>query len=182
MGYRLNGVKPVFSRIFLMTLTGWITSCTLYPRVVNYPFEPGGGGLNSPSAELTPQMSRRYIVFTSDRRGRQNIYLYDTQTRKRFDLPGLNALNAIASEPAISAEGRYIVFVATRGERSDIYFYNRETRQLKNLTQNLNAQVRHPTISANGTVIAFESSARGQWDILLYNRYGQPLNVPTSSQ
>ncbi|MGB3514065.1 MAG: Tol biopolymer transporter periplasmic protein [Microcoleaceae cyanobacterium] len=155
-----------------------LNSCVGYPRLLNYPFVPGDLGLNTPAAELTPQITQRYIVFSSDRRGRQNIYLYDTLNRKLIDLPRLNSLDTIATEPAISANSRYIVFAATRQGRSNIILYDRETNQLRNLTANLQSDVRKPTISSDGSTIAFESSANGQWDILVYNKYGNPLNIP----
>ena len=155
-----------------------LNSCVGYPRLVNYPFVSGGQGLNSPAAELTPQVTQEYIVFSSDRRGRQDIYLYDKINRKLVDLPGLNSLDMLATDPAISANGRYIVFAGTRQGKSNIILYDRETNQLRNLTTNLQSDVRNPTISADGRIIAFESSANGQWDIVVYNRDGNPLNIP----
>jgi Tol biopolymer transport system component len=153
--------------VSFLVLAGLLGGCG--PSLVSFPFDPGGRSLNSPYAELKPRLAGRYIVFSSDRRGSQDIYLYDTVTRSFIDLPGLNAID----------NGRYIVFEGIREERSGIYLYDRETRQLRNLTENLRAAVRNPTISADGNTIAFESSARGQWDVALYNRNGQPLNVPT---
>lgn len=155
-----------------------LTSCVGYPSLVNYPFDPGGRSLNSSAAELTPQVTRQYIVFTSDRRGRQDIYLYDTINKQLLNLPGLNALDAIASHPSISGDGRYIVFASSRDGKSNIVIYDREIAQLRNLTANLQAEVRNPSISADGKTIAFESAANGQWDILVYDRFGQPLELP----
>ena len=166
--------------IFLpsFALASLLSSCTGYPHLLSFPFDPGGRSLNSPASQLTPKIAGRYIVFTSDRRGSQDVYLFDTVDGRLIDLPGLNQLNAIASDPAISQNGRYIVFTAVRQGRSGIFLYDRETTQLRNLTAELQAEFRHPTISADGSTIAFESSANGQWDILVYDRTGQPLNVP----
>ncbi|EAW35876.1 hypothetical protein [Lyngbya sp. PCC 8106] len=159
-----------------------LTSCVGSPRLIKYPVDTHEMSLNSPAAEFDAQITDRYIVFASDRRGRQDIYLYDRQEQALIDLPGLNRLDMIASAPLISREGQYIAFQGTRGKQSDIYLYNRETRQLRNLTQNLQAEVRNPTMSGEGGMIAFESSVNGQWDILVYNRYGQPLNLPLIPQ
>lgn len=148
--------------------------------LVAFPFDPGGRSLNSPFAELKPRLVGRYLVFTSDRRGSQDIYLFDTVTRSLIDLPGINAIDMVASSPAISDNGRYIVFAGSREGRTGIYLYDRDIRQLRNLTENLRAEVRNPTISADGNTIAFESSSNGQWDIALYNRAGQPLNFQTT--
>ncbi len=161
-----------------IALLGLLSGCGSSPRLLNYPFDPGGRSLNSLASQSNPKIAGRYIVFTSDRRGSQDVYLFDTVDGQLIDLPGLNQFNAIASDPAVSADGRYIVFAASREGRSGIFIYDRETRQLRNLTSNLPAEVRHPTISANGSTIAFESSANGQWDILVYDRSGEPLNVP----
>jgi len=164
---------------WLILFTAGLLSGCAGPRLVNFPYDPGGRSLNSQFAEQNPAIAGRYIVFTSDRRNSQDIYLYDTVTRNLIETPGLNAIDMIESNPAISDNGRYIVFTGTREGRSGIYLYDRDTRQLRNLTENLRAQVRNPTISADGNAIAFESSANGQWDILIYNRFGQPLTSIT---
>ncbi len=165
-----------------IAIASLLTSCTGSVRLLDYPFDPAGRSLNSRSSELTPNVAGRYIVFISDRRGSQDVYLYDATSRNLIDLPGLNALDAIASHPAVSEDGQTIVFAATRQGRTGIYLYNRETRQLRNLTENLQAEVRNPTISADGSTIAFESSENGQWDIVVYDRSGKPLDLPTSPQ
>lgn len=177
-----NHVKRCFFSIIFMAIATTLSSCGAYPTIVSFPFDPGGRSLNSPAEELMPQVSGRYIVFISDRRGSQDVYLFDIQTRSLIDLPGLNSLDVVASHPAVSENGRYIVFAAIRQGRSGIYLYDRENRQLRNLTENIQAEVRNPTISGDGSIIAFESSANGQWDILLCDRFGQPLNVPTNPQ
>ncbi|MCL6434164.1 MAG: Tol biopolymer transporter periplasmic protein [Leptolyngbyaceae cyanobacterium HOT.MB2.61] len=156
-------------------LTSLLHGC-VGPRLISFPYDPGGRSLNSPYAESNPKIAGRYIVFISDRRGSQDVYLYDTVTRYLIELPGLNAIDMVAESPAISENGRFIVFVGNREGQSDIYFYDRDTRQLRNLTQNLKADVRNPSISADGNIIAFQSSETGQWDIVFYNRFGQPLN------
>jgi len=168
------------SKLLVIALAGLLSSCGGYPRLLSYPFDPGGRSLNSPASELSPQTTSRYIVFTSDRFGSQDVYLFDAVNRSLIDLPGLNSFDVIASDPDVSENGRFIVFTASRQGRLGIFFYDRETRQLRNLTANLQAEVRNPTISADGSRIAFESSANGQWDILVYDRFGRPLNVPTA--
>ncbi len=162
----------------MLALTGLLSGCVGYPRLLSYPFDPGGRSLNSSASELNPQISGRYIVFTSDRRGSQDVYMFDMVTRNLIDLPGLNSLDAIASHPSASDDGRYIVFAASRQGRSAIFLYDRETRQSRNLTADLQAEVRNPTISADASRISFESSFNGQWDLFVYDRSGQRLNIP----
>ncbi|MDJ0677460.1 MAG: Tol biopolymer transporter periplasmic protein [Calothrix sp. MO_167.B42] len=166
------------SNLILFTVIfGLLNGCVGYPRLLNSAFNPSGRSLNSPATELNPHISGRYIVFTSDRRGSQDIYLFDRLTRSLIDLPGLNSLDTIASHPTISEDGNYIVFINSRQGRSAVFLYDRQIRQSRNLTSNLPAEVRNPTISADGSRIAFESSVNGQWDILVYDRFGRPLNI-----
>jgi Tol biopolymer transport system component len=165
----------------LILFLGVVLGGCATPRVVNFPFDPSGRGLNSTAGEMTPAIAGRYIVFTSDRQGRQDIYLYDTVNRGLIDLPGLNALDMSEANPAVSENGRYIVFEGTRDGRSGIYLYDRDLRQSRNLTEAIKAQVRRPTISANGTAIAFETSSNGKWSIALVNRFGQPINAAPPS-
>jgi len=163
----------------VIVLISLLSGCTGYSGLVNYPFDPGGKSLNSPSSDLTPQIAGRYIAFTSDRSGRQNIYLFDTVAQKLVDLPLLNQLDAISAHPDVSNDGRYIVFSASRQGRTGIFLYDRQLRQSRNLTASLQAQVQNPTISNDGNTIAFEFSNNGQWDIVVYNRLGDRLNIPT---
>lgn len=167
-----------FVALTVLAIGSFLGGCT-GARLVNIPFDPGGRSLNSPFAEMNPAISGRFIAFSSDRRGSQDIYLYDMVDRRLIELPGLNAIDMITTHPVVSENGRFIAFAATRQGQSGIYLYDRDTRQLRNLTENLRAEVRNPSISADGNIIAFESSANGQWDILLYNRSGQPLNIQT---
>ena len=160
----------------LLILLCLLSSCSSYPRLVEFPFDAAGRELNSPASELTPQIAAKTIVFVSDRNGSQDIYLYDIQTRRLLALPGLNSLNEIASQPSISADGRYLVFAASVQGKSYIYLYDRETQQKRNLTPNLKAEVRNPAISADGSTVAFEVGSDGQWDIWVGDRSGQSLN------
>ena len=164
-----------FGWISILAITSLLSSCTSYPRLLNFPFDPGGRSLNSRASELTPEIASQYIVFVSDRNGSQDVYLYDAKNRRLIDLPGINSLNEIASHPSISEDGRYIVFRTSRQGRSRIYLYDRETQQKRNLTANIQAEVRNPTISADGSAIAFEVATDGQWDIWVYDRSGRPL-------
>ncbi len=173
----MEKLRLLFTIITTLSLGFSLQGCGGYPRVLNFPFDPGGRSLNSKSLELDPATTSPYIVLASDRNGSQDIYLFDMNTRQTILLPGLNALDEIASHPSISEDGRYIVFAVNRIGESDIYLYDRDLQQKRNLTSNLTQEVRHPTISADGSKIAFEVAENGQWDILLYNRAGRPINV-----
>lgn len=170
-----GSIKPAYGIALLMGSV-LLTSCGGYPRYLDFPFDAGGRGLNSPAEELTPQIASPYVVFISDRYSSQAVYLFDTQRRRLVDLPGLNSLDEIASHPAITEDGRYIVFCASRQGKSDIYLYDRETQQKRNLTASLNFETRNPTISADGDRIAFEIAQNGQWDIMVMDGSGTVLN------
>lgn len=163
---------------FIIAITSLLSGCTAGGSLLSFPFDPGGRGLNSPESELQPKIASRYIVFISDRRGSQDVYLFDAMQRVLIDLPGLNGLDMVTSNPSVTEDGNYIVFAGSRQGRSAIYLYDRTLRQLRNLTEYVQAEVRNPTISAEGGAIAYESSANGQWDIVICDKAGQPLNLP----
>lgn len=152
-----------------------LNSCGSYPRLLKFPIDRGGRGLNSLSSELTPQVTSSYIIFVSDRNGSQDVYLFDAQKRQLIDLPGLNSFDEVASHPSISEDGRYIVFATSRQGKSNIYLYDRQNQQKRSLTENLKAEVRNPMINADGDYITFEIAQDGQWDIMVYDRSGKPI-------
>jgi len=166
-------------RLLLLGLAFGLASCNNTAQLMEFPFDAGGRSLNSSAAELQPRIADRFLVFVSDRRGSQDIFLFDAVDRQLIDLPGLNSLDAIASHPDISEDGKYIVFQATRQGKSGVYLYDRQLFQVRNLTESLNTEVRSPVISANGGTIAFEAAINGTWHIYLVDRSGKPLDVPT---
>jgi Tol biopolymer transport system component len=163
--------------LLALILASGLAGCTGYPRLLGFPFDSGGRSLNSPTAEVQPSIGDRYIAFSSDRNGSQDIYLFDAQNRRLVELRGLNSLDEIATHPSISEDGRYLVFLGSRRGKSDIYLYDRQTEQKRNLTEGLEAEVRNPHLSANGERVAFEVAQEGQWDIWIYSRTGQRINT-----
>jgi Tol biopolymer transport system component len=99
-----NLIKNQKLKLFAIALAGFLSGCGGYPRLLSYPFDAGGRSLNSPASELTPKIAGRYIVFTSDRFGGQDVYLFDAADRNLINLPGLNSFDAIASHPDVSAK------------------------------------------------------------------------------
>jgi Tol biopolymer transport system component len=157
-------------------LTSLLTGCGGYPRLLSFPFDPGGRGLNSLASELNPQINSSYLVFISDRNGSPDVYLFDLNSRRLIDLPGLNALDEIASDPSISEDGRYLVFAGSRQGKTSIYLYDRDTQQKRSLSDNIQGIVRNPTISADGSAIAFEVATDGHWDLMISDRSGKTLD------
>ena len=129
-------------------------------------------GLNSVFTDSSPALSddARFVVFSSSRNGTNNIYLYDRDTRRLVELPGLNSDPASATQPDISGDGRYIVYVSSELGKSEVFVYDRETGVRQNISRRRPGDVRNPTISADGRYIAFESNGQGQWDIEIFDR------------
>ena len=175
MGVLVKLLKQ-YLRVLVIFSTILAGGCGGYPRLLKFPYDTGGRGLNSPTGELMPHISDANIVFVSDRNGSQDVYLFDADRRQLVELPGLNSLNAIASDPSISEDGRYIAFASSQLGISDIYLHDRETGLNLNLTKSLQAEVRRPNISSDGSAIAFEANRNGQWDILIYDRFGKAID------
>jgi hypothetical protein len=166
-----------FIRLAIAIVPLWLSGCSGYPRLLNFPFDAGGRSLNSRGADVEPHIAAPYLVFISDRNGSPDVYLFDAQARRLIDLPGLNSLDEVAAHPSISEDGRYIVYAASRQGKTNIYLFDRETVQKRNLSENLGANVRNPVINANGTAIAYEVARNGQWDIRVCDLQGNPLAI-----
>lgn len=177
--------------IFLITVitvngcqeTGYVTP----------PTQTLSASLNTRATEGNPSFSYdgRYLIVTSDRpRGggltpnlgsKVSIFLYDLQSRRLINLPGLNKPGSMQSQADISADGRYIVYVSEELGKTDIFVYDRLALKSENITKNFIGEVRHPTISGNGRFIAFEGNRSGQWDIEIYDRgLGTDLSLPSN--
>ncbi|MDB9493626.1 Tol biopolymer transporter periplasmic protein [Spirulina major CS-329] len=165
------GKKVWFCLLGLM-----LGGCQGYPRSLNLPYDAGGRGVNTPASELSPQMVGDYLILVSDRKGSQDVFLFDMAQRQLIDLPGLNSLDASVNDPTISEDGRYIAYLGSRLGLADIYVYDRDTGLTQNLTEGLQAEVRRPVISANGAAIAFEANEEGRWNIKIYDRQGNALD------
>ena len=89
-------------RLAVMVAAVGLTGC-MGGRLVRYPSDLNGANpssLNSGFAEKSPHLAGSYLVFVSDRRGSQDIYLYDLRSRQSLPLPGLNSLDTITSSPS----------------------------------------------------------------------------------
>lgn len=153
-----------------------LSSCSNYPRLLNFPFSDNNRSFNTRSAEFNPSISGEYITFVSDRNGSQDIYLFDARNRRLIDLPGLNAFDEVASNPSISEDGRYLVFSILAEGKSGLYLYDRTTQQKRLLIPQTKQEIRNPTISSNGEKIAFEIARNGQWDIVVTDIRGNVLD------
>jgi Tol biopolymer transport system component len=129
----------------------------------------------------------RFLAFTSNRKGGaglNDVYLYNRQTGKLVDLPGLNSKH-MDQQPALSADGNLVAFASDRPGGSggrDIYLYDRTTSKLLPLPGlNTAAHEYSPSLSPDGRFIAFVSErlgGEGERDIYLYDRKTQKV-LPT---
>lgn len=152
-----------------------LSSCSNYPRLLNFPFSDNNRSFNTPSAEFNASVSGNYITYVSDRNGSQDIYLFDAKNRRLIDLPGLNAFDEVASNPSISEDGRYLVFSLLAQGKSGLYLYDRTTQQKRLLIPQTKQEIRNPMISSNGEKIVFEIARNGQWDIVVTDIRGNVL-------
>lgn len=157
-----------------------LSGCVSGGRLLELPFDPGGRSLNSPYSDTHPAVSGRYVVSLSDRRGSQDLLLYDLQARTLIPIPGLNQWDVLIEDASVSEDGRWILFCALREGRSRLYLYSRDAQQSRELFPNWRASFRHPSLDARGQRLAFEVNVNGQWDIAVYDRNGQPLPIPTN--
>lgn len=164
-------LKPQLITLALTTILIGLSGCR-ESGYITPPTQTINATLNSPFAEGYSHFSHdgRYLIYTSDRRSKRSILLYDLQRRRLISLPGLNQPGSMQSQADISADGRYIVYVSEQLGKPDIFLYDRLAAKSKNLTKNFLGEVRNPTISGNGRFVAFEGNRSGQWDIEIYDR------------
>jgi len=71
----LNSV-PVKHSFCTRNRPSWVVEQLYWLPSLSYPFDPGAESQHS-GFRIKPQIAGRYIVFTSDRFGRQDVYLFD---------------------------------------------------------------------------------------------------------
>ena len=130
------------------------------------------GQLNSRYSEQQPALSGdgRYLAFLSNRRGRQELVLFDLQQNQPVSLPPLNRRGRLIESPSLSRSGRYLVYLVNERGRPHIELYDRQRQRRQILMLGTRSAIRHPSISTEGRYVAFEQSHNGQWDIQVLDR------------
>ena len=153
---------PTSAEIFIAPV-GDITSVQ---QVTNF----GSGAAASPTFSL----DGRYLVFSSDVDGDDEIYAYDLQTQQQSQL---TSNGDIDRDPHFSFDGRSIVFASNRGESSalDLYlirlsgvenpFQDRVVERLTETRSNSYA----PQWSPDNRQIAYADDQNGAGDIFVYD-------------
>ena len=162
-------LKPSLNILLGSAVIG-LSSCR-NGRYITPPTQGINATLNSTATESSPNFSYngRYLVYTSDRRSKRSVFLYDLQRRRLINLPGLNQPGSMQSQADISADGRYIVYASEQLGKTDIFLYDRQKSRSQNLTKNFLGEVRQPSISGDGRFVAFEGNRSGQWDVEIYD-------------
>lgn len=178
-----HGLHSNLSRLSLASLILVLSSCR-DSGYITPPTQAINFKLNSPAAEKYPSFSYggRYLVYTSDRNSKRSIFLYDLQSRRLINLPGLNQPGSMQSQADISADGRYIVYTSEQLGKTDIFLYDRQKYKSRNITKKLVGEVRRPSISGNGRFISFESNRFGQWDLEVFDLgLGVDISLPQNT-
>jgi Tol biopolymer transport system component len=152
--------------VFICLFLGFLTGCNLNSPTVST------GTLNSRYNDEKPALSGdgRWIAFVSNRRGSNQILLYDLQTKQYEALSGLYTGQEITDSPSLSQTGRYLAYVVIIEGRPVIALYDRIIARSELLSQNYRGWLRNPRISPDGRYLVFESARRGQWDVEVLDR------------
>jgi Tol biopolymer transport system component len=176
----LRAQRTVYSAILAnLILTSLIlTGCSPTPTT------PPDGPLNSRYQDSQPALSGdgRYLAMITDRRGIQELALYNLAQQRFEALPRLSQPQSALESPSLSRSARYIVYLTSDRGRPDIGLYDRSTQRSESLTLGYPSPIRNPSISPDGRYVSFETLRSGQWDIEVLDRGGQvSLDLPSGS-
>lgn len=134
----------------------------------------------APTVISPPTNLQGKIVFSSNRDGSNDIFVYDTITQITSRLtsdPGSD------SQPAISPNGRWIAFVSDRTGNNDIFVMNVDGTSQINITNDPNDD-QSPSWAPDSNLIAFQSNRQGNYEIYSIDKSGGGLvnltNFPTA--
>lgn len=146
------------------------------------PTQPPDGPLNSRHQESQPALSGdgRYLALITDRRGIQELVLYNLAQQRFEALPRLSQPQSAIESPSLSRSARYIIYLTSDRGRPDVGLYDRSTQRSESLTLGYPSPIRNPSISPDGRYVSFETLRGGQWDIEVLDRGGQvSLDLPS---
>jgi Tol biopolymer transport system component len=131
----------------------------------------------STQSDVNPQVSPdgKRVVFSSNRFGRYEIWIWERNTPDAFQLTTMGA--GTTGSPRWSPNGREIAFDSNAGGRANIYVVNSEGGTSRKITESAGANI-VPCWSRDGGSIFFGSNRSGQFQIWRMNADGsQPVMI-----
>ncbi|MCC6651791.1 MAG: PD40 domain-containing protein [Candidatus Eisenbacteria bacterium] len=129
-----------------------------------------------------PDLHGERIAFTSDRDGRNHVYLWN-RTGGIASAPAL-AGDSLDAEPSLSSNGRWLAFASNRSGGAggwDVYLYDVSTAALVRVPRlNTAGEERHPSVSDDGRRILFQAraTAADDWDLFSWTMSDSTVRQP----
>ncbi len=105
----------------------------------------------------------RYFAYVGVKRGRNKIFIVDTERPRRspreIEIPGVKAFN----NPSWSPDGEKIVLNGLAGGRNNIYIYDMDSKEVDQLTNDKHSYI-HANWSPGGNKIVFATDRRQPGD------------------
>jgi hypothetical protein len=118
-----------------------------------------------------------FLVFSSNREGRPQIYVRDMVLGR---ILRLTVSNGDDSHPAWSPDGRTVAFTSNRDGNHEIYIVDANGANPRNLTNDA-ATDNYPSWSPDGEWIAFSSNRNGNYEIYIMRANGSDLQNITNN-
>ena len=119
-------------------------------------------GMHLMSNQLTWTSDGKYLVFVSQSRGRDMIFMIDAENgsvHREMELPFRAVL-----DPSLSADGEKIAFIGQDNTRTDLYIYHPGSRHIRRVTNDLFGE-RYPRFSHDGRHLYYSSNWNAQGDL-----------------
>ncbi|NOK61579.1 MAG: hypothetical protein GFH27_549311n14 [Chloroflexi bacterium AL-W] len=132
----------------------------------------------TPTPEPLPLQNQGQVAFVSDRDGRTDIYIFDSDTGETRSLTSDRSNDV---QPQWSPNGEQLAFVSNRDGNTEIYLVDADGTNLINLTRD-SAEESSPTWSPDGEQLAFVSDRDGNLEIYVIDVDGSnPVNLSNNA-
>lgn len=133
-----------------------------------------------PTTVGRPRYSRdaRWIAFSSDREGTEDVYIVSTETN---EVRRLTESPFDESRPAWSPNGSQVVFQSNRDGTTNLWILELEGRTTRRLTPIPHTEAA-PDWSSTGELITYVSDANGSWDVWVIHPDGSGARPITTHE